>query len=257
MPVSEFTSILTKITGHTKYVYLHVLGEPTLHPHLAEILAISAAYGFAVNLTTNGSLLAQKSAVILASPAVRQINISLHSFSHASDTEKQRYLQQIDLVINQLQARPIWLNLRLWKVRSGAYNSAVAVDSAMLDWLRQQFDLPADFALGLESGRGVTLAPRIFLSCEPQFTWPQIADRIQANQGSCRGLRDHLAILVDGSVVPCCLDADGQITLGNIHHQSLAEIVAGQRAQEIREGFRRHQRVEALCRGCDFRKSVS
>lgn len=254
MPVSDFISILTRITGHTKYVYLHVLGEPTLHPNLVDILAGAADLGFAVNLTTNGSLLAEKGEVLLSSPALRQINISLHSFSHASTREKERYLSQILFFIRKSQSSRIWLNLRLWQVKSGSKSSDIAIDSAMLDWLQQQFDLPMDFALGLDCGRSITLAPRIFLSCEPQFTWPHIADPRQVKQGSCRGLRDHLAILVDGSIVPCCLDADGHITLGNIHRQSLAEIVSSRRAQDISNGFRRQQRVEALCQGCNFGK---
>jgi radical SAM protein with 4Fe4S-binding SPASM domain len=70
----------------------------------------------------------------------------------------------------------------------------------------------------------------------------------------CRGLRDHLAILVDGTVVPCCLDADGQVALGNIFRQPLVAILASPRALRLREGFGHQWLVEPLCRRCAYRQ---
>jgi radical SAM protein with 4Fe4S-binding SPASM domain len=113
--------------------------------------------------------------------------------------------------------------------------------------------LPAQFFTHLAPGESRTLAPGLFLSRERQFTWPHAATSESGDRGTCRGLRDHIAILVDGTVVPCCLDAEADIALGNIHRQGLEEILGSPRASRMREGLRNQQLIEALCRRCDYR----
>ena len=70
----------------------------------------------------------------------------------------------------------------------------------------------------------------------------------------CYGLRDQFGVLSDGSVVPCCLDHDGDITLGNIldTDASLEEILSSERAQKIKNGFTRRYASEELCRRCGY-----
>lgn len=253
MSVKNFTEILGRVAGYTKHLYLHVLGEPTLHPDLEEFLALSHRQGFSVNLTTNGSLVSHHEHVLLTSPAIRQINISLHSFSRSPEILKTDYLGPINSFLLKSQAKHIFINLRLWDVQKDRVTNATKFDFHILDWLQKTFALPSSFAEGLEVGKSLNLAPKVFLSRERRFTWPQLTDTTRVSTGSCRGLRDHIAILVDGSVVPCCLDADGIMTLGNILNQSLSAILAQPRAQKISEGFRQHQLVEELCQGCDYR----
>ena len=72
--------------------------------------------------------------------------------------------------------------------------------------------------------------------------------------GFCYGMLDHVGVLADGTVVPCCLDADGEITLGNIFESDLSEILASPRARAIADGFKHHQKVEPLCRRCGYSK---
>jgi len=60
-------------------------------------------------------------------------------------------------------------------------------------------------------------------------------------------------ILVDGTVVPCCLDGEGVINLGNIHESDFSQIVESERANNIFNGFSRREAVEELCRKCGYR----
>jgi radical SAM protein with 4Fe4S-binding SPASM domain len=69
---------------------------------------------------------------------------------------------------------------------------------------------------------------------------------------TCYALRDHVAVLADGTVVPCCLDADGRLALGNLFERPLSEMIGSPRAQAMLEGFRRRKVVEPLCRDCGF-----
>lgn len=59
--VEQFNKILDEIRPHTKYIYLHVKGEPLLHPRIDQLLDAAHAKGFKVNITTNGTLIKKKS----------------------------------------------------------------------------------------------------------------------------------------------------------------------------------------------------
>ena len=68
----------------------------------------------------------------------------------------------------------------------------------------------------------------------------------------CHGLRRQLAVLCDGTVVPCCLDGEGELALGNLFRQELEDILRGERAAAIHAGFDARRPVEELCRRCGY-----
>jgi len=255
MRAEDFRAILGKIEGYTDHLALHVLGEPLLHPDLEEILALCREHGFKVNITTNGTLLQQHQNLLLSSPALRQINISLHSFSgretHAPLAE---YLQGIFSFIREAAATDLLISLRLWNMLPTGTDGP-GPNNAILSALESFFFLPEPLADTLTPGHGITLAPKVFLSQNARFTWPHGPAPDLGDKGTCRGLRDHVAILVDGTVVPCCLDGEGDVPLGNIHEQSFGEILNSPRATAIRTGFSQRRLTEPLCRRCTFRQS--
>lgn len=255
MQADDFEAILIKIKDYTRYIYLHVLGEPTLHPQLALLLEISNHHNFKVNLTTNGTLLRQTRNTLLASPALRQINISLHSCGQSDITAVKDYLKTILSFSDSAQAATIWVNLRLWDVEKS--NAPFLKEREILQCLSEKFLLPNSFADDLHPGRSLTLAPGIFLSREREFTWPHTSLEEFTTRGNCRGLSDHIAILADGTVVPCCLDTEANIALGNIHRQTLDHILTGVRATRMRTGFSKQQLVESLCGRCNYRTRFS
>lgn len=255
MPTEEFGSILRRIEGHTDHLALHVLGEPLLHPELDEILALCQEHSLRVNLTTNGTLLPQRQGLLLASPALRQVNISLHSFSdQAADPALGGYLEGIFAFIREAAATGLLISLRLWNLPP-AENTGPDANDPILKTLEEFFALPAPLVTRLTPGQGLTLAPRVFLSQNARFTWPHAPAPDLGDRGTCRGLRDHVAILADGTVVPCCLDAEADVPLGNILEQSFAEILDTPRAAAIRTGFSQRRLSEPLCRRCTFRQS--
>ena len=80
MTPEDFETLSRKLRGHVEYLYLHLMGEPLLHPQLEEILGIAARQGFRVIITTNGTLLDRRGELLVSSPAVYKVNISLQSF---------------------------------------------------------------------------------------------------------------------------------------------------------------------------------
>jgi len=256
MPPAAFAEILRRIRGHTGYISLHVLGEPLLHPDLELFLAMSNTHGLQVNLTTNGTLLSRVLPVLLRQPALRQINISLHSFEQSGqEAGLDSYMAGIfDFIAAAVPASPLFINLRLWNQQAAAEPGKQDSRSLMLRRLEKHFSLPAPVPEDFSTIRGIILAPQVFLSRAHRFAWPHAQAPDQGALGYCRGLRDHIAILVDGTVVPCCLDAEGDIVLGNILQAPLPEILGGPRAVTIREGFARQRIMDPLCRRCTYRK---
>jgi len=259
MSAAAFADIVGQVRHHSDYVALHVLGEPLLHPQLDQLLAICQHQGLRVNLTTNGTLVTGLRPLLLASTALRQINISLHSVADhqaRAGMNMQDYLAGIFSFIREATANtPLFISLRLWNMTKEKDGTNSRRNDYILEQLEAFFALPFSIADELTPGHGITLAPRVFLSQNQRFTWPHAAEADLGNLGFCRGLRDHVAILADGTVVPCCLDAEADINLGNIHCQPFGEILAGTRATMIRQGFSNRLVVEQLCRRCSYRQS--
>ena len=103
------------------------------------------------------------------------------------------------------------------------------------------------------------LGTRTFLEWGEEFEWPDLAaESISPDDDAyCHGLCDQIGVLSDGRVVPCCLDSDGVITLGNIFETPLEEIISSPRACAIRDGFGRRRATEELCRRCGYARRFS
>ncbi|MGL5977725.1 MAG: radical SAM/SPASM domain-containing protein [Erysipelotrichaceae bacterium] len=240
----EFIQILDEIAPFTKYIYLHVLGEPLLHPKLARFLVLAHERGFFVNLTTNGTLLVRCLDVLLEHP-VRQINVSLHNFKEQDGIVMEDYLADIIACAKALSATT-YISLRLWCANQGVFDDTTL---ELVETLATYFP-EATKLFGEKSS--VTLVPRIFLHREEVFVWPSMQHQ-RAGEGRCLGMVDQLAILSSGQVTACCLDGHGVMDFGNIFTQSLTSILSTKRVQALLEGFSRRTCSEGLCQRCTFK----
>ena len=242
MSAEEFRGIAAKLVGHTKFIYFHLMGEPLLHPELPGLLAIAHKLGFRVIITTNGTLLRQRADELLAAGALHRVNISLQSFEGSGGVgDLKSYLADCCAFARAASERGKLCSLRLWN--DGGENE---LNSDILALLHAHF--PGEWK---QCHRNIELAPGVFLEHGDKFDWPDLAAP-EAEVRFCYGLRDQIGVLCDGTVVPCCLDHDGSIPLGNLHSQSLEEILAAPRAKAIYEGFSRHTATEELCRRCGY-----
>jgi radical SAM protein with 4Fe4S-binding SPASM domain len=254
MDSAAFAALLPQLGFFTKHLSLHVLGEPLLHPDLPRLFALCQEQRMQVNLTTNGTLLPRHSPMLLAAPALRQVNISLHSVSgRHSGFDPAGYLTGVLDFSRLAAARGIFVSLRIWDLPSGQGEAGGRWQDLVLSRLEEFFSVTAPLADTVVVGQGVKLAEKIFLSQKELFTWPTLSGPDLGGRGTCRGLRDQVAILVDGTVVPCCLDADGSIPLGNVFEEPFGEIIGGERAERIKKGFQARKVVEELCRRCSYR----
>ena len=122
----------------------------------------------------------------------------------------------------------------------------------LLDLLSREFPSAGD--LSARSGeRSLTLEPHIFLSFEEEFAWPSLSAPAIPGPGTCYGARRMLGILCDGTVVPCCLDGEGECPLGNLFTEDLRDILARPPLEEMAQGFRNRKITQDLCRRCGYR----
>ena len=244
---ADFLRLIDKLRPWTDYLYFHLMGEPLLHPELGRFLALAGERGFRVILTTNGTLLPQAEPVLLGAPALHKVNLSLHSFEANEGGSLEDYVNQCAAFAKKAAARGVIVNLRLWNGDSAARTGWNAENARVLDLLAGTFPRP-----WTPSRTGERLAVRVCLGRAEIFNWPDPAAEPAIAAHGCYGLRDQLGVLVDGAVVPCCLDRNGDLALGNLLRSDLGDILETPRAKAILEGFRRGEAVEELCRRCGY-----
>ena len=248
MAVEEFRLIVEKIRPFTNYIYLHVLGEPLLHPQLDEILDIAEKSGLNINITTNGSLLERKKEILLKH-SIRQINISLHDAEENIPKDKWKEYLHSSLEFAAEQAAKTYICLRLWNMTN---EKSAEFNALCLTKIGETFNLSTELLDKETLGNGLKLSDHIFLQRSPRFEWPDETHTGEQTRKTCYALRDHIAILSNGQVVPCCLDADANMILGNIFTEELADILYTQRSKDIKQGFEQHKVVEPICATCGF-----
>ena len=249
MTEEEFDILLGKIENKSKYLYFHLMGEPTLHPLLPKFIGKARDRGFLAAITTNGSTLAEKGNALLASLPYK-ISISLHAPEANAAFSDPRYLDSCISFAKAAAEGGCFVALRLWNLGSGADNSEI------LDHLHTAFP---DEWVDLRGGSSQRLATRIFLEWGERFAWPDpsLPECDPETDLFCYGLRDQIGILADGTVVPCCLDADANLALGNLFVSELDDILSSPRAKAIYDGFTRRRAAESLCRKCGYAKRFS
>ncbi|HHY72123.1 MAG TPA: radical SAM protein [Bacillus bacterium] len=254
--LEAFNHILEQIKAHTKYIYLHVKGEPLLHPRIDELLDASHNKGFKVNITTNGTLINKNWDKLLGKPALRQMNFSLHSFDgNEGAVNREEYLVSILAFARKAAEAGVIISFRLWNLqRENITNIERRRNRETLEMIEKEFNLEYKIEEKVVPGSGLKIAERIYLNQDYEFQWPSLDAQEDDGKGFCHALRTQAAILVDGTVVPCCLDGEGVIYLGNIYKTPFSEIVEGERANKLYDGFSRREAVEEMCRKCGYRK---
>ena len=241
MNKEEFSIILKKLKPHTNYIYYHLLGEPLTHPELNEFIALATENGFKSVITTNGTLLKQRGHVLI-DQKVHKVSISLHSFEGDDQNAHIKYLSEVAEFAKSANRNGIIVVLRLWNNGYDNKNNAEAIE-----FLKTAID--GEWA---PNTKGLRIRDRLFLEYGDRFEWPDEKAEFQSDSVFCYGLRDHFGILSDGTVVPCCLDSDGCINLGNVFMQPIEEILESERAAAMQKGFDTRKATEDLCRRCAY-----
>lgn len=238
----EFSILIAKLRPWTDFLYFHLMGEPLCHPRLETFLNLAGDAGFRVILTTNGTLLAKQQQMLLSAPALHKVNISLHAFE-ANDLSMpfEEYLAGCFSFGKAAEGSKL-VAYRLWN-----QGGADEMNSRILDAMKQYF--PEEWVV---ERRGTRIGRRVYLEYGDKFDWPDLSAPDGGGKVFCYGLRDQIGVLCDGTVVPCCLDHEGDIALGSLFEQDLQEILESPRAKAIYQGFSDGKAAEELCRRCGY-----
>ena len=247
MTVTQFDTVCQKICGQTKYIYLHVMGEPLLHKDLAEILKIAKEHSLKVCITTNGTLLNEMGSVIISSDAVHKVSVSLHSPEGNGISDFELYLKNVVEFSRLAAQNNIFAVFRLWNCDSSEGLGQNTQNAYIESILKSSFTEPWQ-----QRPKGARLSKNIFLEYDKVFTWPADSHAEPITEGFCHALSNQAAILVDGTVTPCCLDSEGEISLGNIYENDFSEILNSPLALSISNGFKSGKIVHPFCQKCTF-----
>lgn len=232
--MDEFRALLSKLKPYTDYLYFHVLGEPLMHPLINDFIN-EASLNFNVQITTNGYLIER----IKDNSNIRQVNISLHSFDNKYNISLEDYMNNILNTIDKLINKNTYIALRLW-VNNDKQDK-------MIKMINEHYNCDIDL-----NSNNFKINKYLYIKKFREFIWPDLDNDYYEDSGTCYALRDHIGILVDGTIIPCCLDSKGVINLGNIYDDNIGDIINSRRVSVMLEGFCNHKKKEELCKHCHF-----
>ena len=246
MSKEEFESILKKIKDYTDYIYLHIKGEPLLHPKIIEFLKLCETYSLKVNLTTNGTLFPKYAKELSTCKALNKINFSLHSENNIPN-----YCGKIFESVNEIPER-VTIIYRLWTLKD---NKLDKKSTETVEKIKDYYNLSREVVEKIKNEKNIKINPHIYVDKDNEFTWPSVSK--EKSVGYCYGLKTHIGILVDGTVVPCCLDSEGEVYLGNIYKESLDTIINSNNYKNIKKSFENRNPLPELCQKCTFKNKFT
>ena len=249
MSVEEFRNIISKIHKYTKLVYLHVKGEPLLHDKLDEILKVLEEYNLQVNITTNGTLIKDKIEIIKNSTAVRQINFSVHSVTQ-NDMDSKAYLRSIFESVESLSHKIV--SYRLWNLNNVGANE---INLPIIKEFESYYNID-NLEEKLKKSSAYKIKEKLYINQDIEFTWPDKNGEPIIDTGRCLAIEEQIAVLVDGTVVPCCLDNNGDMSLGNIFNESFEDILNKPEVTLIKKNFKKGIITCEFCKTCGFLKRL-
>lgn len=229
--IDNFKIVLNKLNGYTNYLYFHLMGEPLIHPNINELINLGSR-DYKINITTNGYFLN----IIKDNKNINQINISLHSFNEKYNKSLDEYLNNILDCVDNLIVNNTIINFRLW--------TNTKYKDKIINKLNQYYNININ--------GNTKIKDNVYIEFDSEFIWPNLNNNYFNEDGSCQGLRSHIGILVDGTVVPCCLDTNGILSLGNIYQDDLKNILNQDKVKDIKNGFENNKKIENLCKHCNF-----
>jgi radical SAM protein with 4Fe4S-binding SPASM domain len=255
MDLAFFESVISQAKKYTKEIACHVVGDPLTLSNLSEYLDIIHKHGLRALLTTSGYFLKKQCYDTRFHTSVKQINISLNSFNK-NDTALtfEQYISPVLALCEEKLKREeeLFINLRVWNLDE--MMSEQSFNAILFNRLAEAFDTPLNLeTIYREKPKSLRLASKILLHFDEYFEWPSLNNPVYGD-GTCQGLQSHIAVLASGKVVPCCLDCDGVIELGDLHKNTLNDILKGDRAQNMIRGFKEGKAVEELCQKCSYKE---
>ena len=255
MSLDKFESINAQLKPYTNELAYHIVGDPLVLTNLNEYLNISLKYDLKVNIVTTANNINEKHYEALLNPTIKLINFSINSYNANSHKKSlDEYLNPIlDFVkFAQSKKHEYFINFRIWNLDEE--KSAKEFNKKVFEKINEAFNTNIDIEdVYKERPKNIRIDRKIFFNFDEYFNWPSLENKEVSKNGFCYGLDSHFGILTSGVVVPCCLDQNGCVNLGNTNDSQISDILNSQRVKAIQNGFRKNILVEELCQKCEYR----
>lgn len=238
MDIEDIDDCLIQIKQFCNYIYLHILGEPLLHPEFNRILDLLDEYGMYLQLVTNGTLL-DKYPDILDHACLRKLSISVHSVKDVDVSDS--YFETINRLIESETDKAI-------ELRFYDRNRLDDKLNAYLDELYGRYEIKETSRDG-----SYKLNDHTYIYFQELFRWPHIEDETISEYGYCHGGTDMIAINVKKDVTLCCLDPLAHNAIGNLEKSSLKQILNSELYNSYLENIRNKRLIFPLCQKCSYR----
>lgn len=249
MSLNDFKKVFSQAQPLAKEVCLHLMGEPLAHPEFEQIINYCESQKAVLKITTNGINL-HKFPKLLASDCIKQINFSVQSYKdNFPDKNLSPYMQMLmEFTTNLHQLNPnTYFNFRLWN--DGVEGNE---NDEVFDLIENYYNVIINRKIDVASIKSKKIIEKIYLHFDSRFEWPSLDRPLQGETGRCHGVKGHVGVHADGTVVPCCLDKEAVIKLGNVFENNLGDILNNERTSRMREGFAQNKLVEDLCKHCSY-----
>jgi radical SAM protein with 4Fe4S-binding SPASM domain len=254
MPLDLFENVIQQIAPLTELVCFHLMGDPLVHPKLDQMIQICEKYNAKIFFVTNGVLVKPEHQTLLLSPAMYQVNFSLHSFfDNHPQKDPTQYLEKIFAWTEHalIHRSDLYINFRLWNLQD--VRGSLTENVEMLKRIENRFQFSANIEnVDVQKNKSLKIKNKLYLHFDTEFIWPDLKLPVLGHKGTCYGLSSHIGIHADGTVVPCCLDKEASIPLGKIQENTILEILDSPRAQNILKGFKQNKLIENLCQRCQY-----
>ncbi|PUD35470.1 radical SAM protein [Helicobacter pylori] len=248
MPLELFEKVCKEVAPLTPIITLHVLGDPCKLKNLNRYLSTARRFSLKVDLVTSGVYL--RDFETLLQDAIYQISISLDAgLDHHNKLNQHRYIQKIlEFCRYKFEKNSeVFLNLRI-------QDSTLDKHQNLIKPFLESFECVS--LEGLKTQGRARLFKKSFLNIQKTFKWPNLNAQNPLNQQSkipyCYGLIKQIAILSNGVVVPCCMDTQAHISLGDLNHTPLKDVLKSQKAMAIKTHFLKGEALELLCKNCSY-----
>jgi MoaA/NifB/PqqE/SkfB family radical SAM enzyme len=255
MSLEDFDDINKQLKPYTKELAYHIVGDPLVLRNLNEYLDISLKHDLKVNITTTANKISSNDYNALMNKTIKQINFSINSYNANSHKKSlDEYLNPIlDFVkYAQEKSHEYFINFRIWNLDES--KSAREFNTQVFKKVNEYFNTDINIDdVYTQRPKNIRIAKKLFFNFDEYFNWPSLENDFVSDKGFCYGLDSHFGILTSGEVVPCCLDQNACINLGNTNTSQLKDILSSTRVKTIQDGFKVGKVVEELCQKCEYR----
>ena len=246
MDFNLFKKIIDQTKGITGFVLLHGMGEPLFHPKIIEMINYCEDNGIRAGLSTNATLLDEKTAEKLVGSKLSEITLCMDGATRKT-YEKTRRGAHYDQVRKNIR-RFLEIKKERGNKRMKAIVQLIQMDETEKEKKRfiEEWETNADvvffkkFSTWADQVEGVKKLAGI----EKRYK-----KELEETRPPCFLPWQSVMVYWDGKVVPCCIDFDAKMTLGDANKQSLAEIWNGEPIKKLRK-MHIERKFGGVCRNC-------